>query len=218
MIGDAGTAGCVLSGKSFKGSAPNYLANFLPNTRGILIDKIATLVFQKMQISLQIPFCLTVRTNGMNSIQLLKIYNQFLYSKTALLKFIRPTAAHVFDVTDYFGLKLLTRLRLGLSHLNEHKFRHNFRDTINPLCTCSLEPETAIHFLLHCPYHNIHRKTLFESFSAIDETISDLSDPNFVTLLLYGNIRLYSNEQNTYILNSTISFIKSSERFYNALF
>ena len=113
------------------------------------------------------------------------------------MKFIRPAAAHVFDVTDHFGLQLLTRLRLGLSHLNEHKFRHNFRDTINPLFSCSLEPETVIHFLLDCPYHNIHRKTFFDSCSAIDEPISDLSDSNLVTLLLYGNIRLYNSDQNT---------------------
>ena len=98
------------------------------------------------------------------------------------------------------------------------KFRHNFHDTINPLCSCSLEPETVSHFLLHCPYHNIHRKTLFDSFGAIDESISDLSDPNLVTLLLYGNIRLYNSEQNTCILNNTISFLKSSERFDGPLF
>ena len=36
-------------------------------------------------------------------------------------------------------IKYLTRLRLGLSHLNGHKFRHNFQDCLNPLCPCSLE-------------------------------------------------------------------------------
>ena len=34
------------------------------------------------------------------------------------------------------GLKLSNRLRLGLSHLRERKFRHNFNDTINPFCCC----------------------------------------------------------------------------------
>ena len=29
-------------------------------------------------------------------------------------------------------------LRLELSHLNEHRFNHNFDDCINPLCLCSL--------------------------------------------------------------------------------
>ena len=29
--------------------------------------------------------------------------------------------------------KLLTRMQLGLSHLAEHKFRHNFQDCLNPI-------------------------------------------------------------------------------------
>ena len=37
------------------------------------------------------------------------------------------------------GIKYLSRLRLGLSYLNYHKFRHNFQDCLNPLCPCSLE-------------------------------------------------------------------------------
>ena len=138
--------------------------------------------------------------------------------KKAILKFIRPSAAHVFDVTDYSGLKLLTRLRLNLSHLNEHKFRHNFRDTINPLCPCSLEPETLIHFLLHCPLYSFHRTSLLDSVSAVDESISNLSDANLVNLLLYGNTTLYNNEENTAILNFTICYLRSTERFDTALF
>ena len=36
------------------------------------------------------------------------------------------------------GIKYLSRLRLTLSYLNFHKFRHNFQDCLNPLCPCSL--------------------------------------------------------------------------------
>ena len=50
------------------------------------------------------------------------------------------------------GVKLLVRLRFGFSHLHEHKFRQNFHDTLNLLCSCSLEPETSSHYLLR--YHN----------------------------------------------------------------
>ena len=51
--------------------------------------------------------------------------------KRALLKFIRPKPEQVFKIHHPKGLKLLTRLRLGLSHLREHKFRHNFNDSYN---------------------------------------------------------------------------------------
>ena len=40
----------------------------------------------------------------------------------------------LFSVYDPLGEKFLARLRLKFSHLKEHKFRHGFADTINPMC------------------------------------------------------------------------------------
>ena len=62
---------------------------------------------------------------------------------------------------DPTGLKLLTKLRFGFSHLNEHKFNHNFKGGINPLCFCNLELELVLHFFLYCHYFMDIRKTLF---------------------------------------------------------
>ena len=138
--------------------------------------------------------------------------------KKTLLKFIRVSPSHVYSVTDYVGLKLLTRLRLNLSHLCEHKFQHNFQDTVYPLCSCSLESESVTHFLLHCQFYNNERITLLDSLRDIDESIPNLSDVNLVNLLLYGDYKLYNTEINTIILNCTICFLKSSERFDNSLF
>ena len=36
----------------------------------------------------------------------------------------------VYNIHDPIGLKFLTRLRVNFSHLREHKFRHNFLDTL----------------------------------------------------------------------------------------
>ena len=130
--------------------------------------------------------------------------------KKSLLKFIRPSQDYVYNVNDYVGLKLLTRLRLNLSHLYEHKFRHNFQDTVNSLCSCSLESESTTHFLLHCPFYNNQRIALFVSIRDIDMTISNLSEDNLVNTLLYGNNEIYSSETNTRILNCTICYLKSS--------
>ena len=47
---------------------------------------------------------------------------------------------------NFEGLKLLTRMRLGLGYLADHKFRHNFQDCLNPICSCGQEIETASHF------------------------------------------------------------------------
>ena len=56
-----------------------------------------------------------------------------------LLSFIKPTENKTFSIYDPLGIKLINRLRVDFSHLNKHKFRHNFADTLNPLCSCSLE-------------------------------------------------------------------------------
>ena len=58
----------------------------------------------------------------------------------------------VFDIRNPKGIKLITRLRLGLSHIREHKFKQSFQDTLNPLCNCGHDIESTNHFFLHCPF------------------------------------------------------------------
>ena len=58
--------------------------------------------------------------------------------RNELLKFTRPIERKVFSINDSFGITMLTRLRLGFSHLREQKFRNGFKDTLNPLCSCSI--------------------------------------------------------------------------------
>ena len=48
----------------------------------------------------------------------------------------------LFSTHNPVGVKLFTSLRLQLSHLNEHKFRHGFEDTISPMCSCNAEIES----------------------------------------------------------------------------
>ena len=43
---------------------------------------------------------------------------------------------------------------IGMSHLREHKFKHNFQDCLNPICSCDLDIESTSHFLPHCPTFN----------------------------------------------------------------
>ena len=137
--------------------------------------------------------------------------------KNALLKFYRPKASPLFGIIDPIGTKYLTRLRVNLSHLREHKFQHNFSDTINPLCSCSLEAESTCHYLLRCLFFTPIRKTLLDNIVEMVGSISDLPDDKLVNLLLYGHDS-YSINTNRSILNCTISYIKSSERFENQLF
>lgn len=59
---------------------------------------------------------------------------------------------------DRVGIKLITRLRIGFSHLNNHKFRQNFKDAINPLCSCGKAIESALHYLLRKQHYTLRKK------------------------------------------------------------
>ena len=75
--------------------------------------------------------------------------------RNALINFIRPSENKIFTIHDQVDIKLLPRLRLGFIRSLEHKFRHNFEDTINPLCSCRIEPGTTVHFYLCYQFYNI---------------------------------------------------------------
>ena len=58
-------------------------------------------------------------------------------------------------------IKYLTRLRLEFNHLKEKKFRHNFQDTLNPLCSWDLLESESL--LAALPYlHNL-AKNIFDT-------------------------------------------------------
>ena len=137
--------------------------------------------------------------------------------KSRLLAFIRPVQSNVYYIFDPKGLKFLTHLRLGLSHLNEHKFRHNFQDCLNPLCSCSLEIEDTSHYLLHCQHFSNHRIDLMISVKSVIINFESMTNNRKQNILLYGDSRFDENK-NKFILQTTIDYLKKSERFYRSLF
>ena len=56
---------------------------------------------------------------------------------------MRPSQNRVHNYPNPKGIKLLTRLRVGLCHLREHKFKHSFQDTLNPICNCGEDIENT---------------------------------------------------------------------------
>ena len=52
--------------------------------------------------------------------------------RSSILKFIRPSPNSFYNFQNIMGVNLVTRLRIGLSHLREYKFKHSFQDTLNP--------------------------------------------------------------------------------------
>lgn len=64
-----------------------------------------------------------------------------------LLEFIRPSHNSTFYICNPYCITLLTRLCIGLNHLNEHKFKHGFNDTVNVICVCECAVESINLFL-----------------------------------------------------------------------
>ena len=82
--------------------------------------------------------------------------------------FIRPSAIKVYNVSVAISIKLITRLGLGFSHLREHKFKDNFRDTLNPLSSGNMEVESASHDFLRFHFFNALQATLMNNLRNID--------------------------------------------------
>ena len=108
-------------------------------------------------------------------------------------------------------------LCLGLSHLREHKFKHSFQDTLNPLCNCGMDVESSTHFLLQCPSYINERCTLMSNLNRINPQISQTFLQLLTNTLLFGNSS-YSDKTNTHILNATIDYIQLTKRFDEPLF
>ena len=87
-------------------------------------------------------------------------------------------------------MKLFTRWRFCLSYLNDHKFRNNFQDYINPICNCDHHIETATYFHLHCSYYAIARQTLINKINNLDSNILEHNKSFTANLLLQGDKNL----------------------------
>ena len=137
--------------------------------------------------------------------------------KKRILKFIRPLPNSISNIHNPLGIKYLTRIRVGLSHIKEHKFRHHFQDSVDPMCSCGSGVETATHFFLHCANFNFQRQTLFDRITTIDEKILAENEESIINTLLFGKPNS-ENSVNKVILNISIVYILSTERFNEPLF
>ena len=103
-------------------------------------------------------------------------------------------------------------MRLGLSHLSEHKFKHDFQDSLMPVCSNGNDIETSAHFLLLCPHYSNERSTVLNTIRNINRNIFDKSDLQITETVLYGDSSL-EDKSNTLILNATIDFPFVKKRF-----
>ena len=98
-----------------------------------------------------------------------------------MLASIRPSSSSTFLCNEPKGLKLIAKLRLGLSHLRFHEFRHIFQDALNPICNCGTIG------LPFCPNFSNERLNLLSKIWSNDEIILSKNDSNVSKMLLFGD-------------------------------
>ena len=103
----------------------------------------------------------------------------------------------------------LTRLRLGLSALNSHRFKYNFIDS--PLCpNCLNGNETLTHYFFDCPTHRIARTKLFQRLSG-ELGINVQDRASLLNILLEGETIMKQNLK--VLLSITLEYLTNSNRF-----
>ena len=134
--------------------------------------------------------------------------------KKKLLSIIRPPPKLVYRIHDPKGLSILTQLLVGLSKLNFHKFKYNFRDTLNPLCPTNDGVEDTEHYFLLCHTYAAARLDLLNSVNAILllHGMINLSNEELLKIILYGHEQL-PFDSNAKILTATLEYIQASKRF-----
>ena len=134
--------------------------------------------------------------------------------KKTIFKFIRLGPNNVLNIDNPYSLKLLTRLRLGLSHLCGHKFNHNFSDCLDEICMCGKDIESTNHFLLQCSLFLNERQVLMNKIRDIESSLIDQNENSLSYTFLFGKKNMNGSE-NTHILKAAIDYILSTDRFNN---
>ena len=120
-------------------------------------------------------------------------FESFSIFKKSILKFIRQFSNSILNCHNPKGIKLLTRSRLSLGNLCDHKFKHSVQDSLNPICKCRNDIKTTFYYLIHCPLFSNERIFLINNIQNINSNILNLNDYRFSEVLLFGN----SSFQNT---------------------
>ena len=103
---------------------------------------------------------------------------------------------------------------MGISKLNFHKFKHNFRDTVNPLGPTNDGIEDMEHFLLLCPSLEVPHRDLLTGVSALLQPLghTNLSNEFLMQILLYID-KDFPDSLNKDILLLTLRFIHETGHF-----
>ena len=117
----------------------------------------------------------------------IKAATSFFLLLASLLKMGCVYANSTYKIHNPNGIRLLTWVHHDLNHLNKHKFRHNFADCVNSLCSYSI--------IIYC----------------------NIKDYNIVTCVLVGFVRtlelIFSIQIYCPIDNDTMGLVEFTTHF-----
>ena len=197
--------------KLIKSQAPKYVTDLLPQPIANLTNynlrtqtnlRIPRMKLQSSKNSF-IPFATGLWNNlplGTRQTQSLNIFKNKIIPKLTISNYNRLCSG-------YYG-RLLTRLRLGLSGLNAHRFKYNLHNT--PTCPhCHLVPEDNYHYFIQCPTHRLARQHFFNLLSS-ELDLDTTNHKYLLNTILYGNINYLSQPS---LLKFTYQYIELTGRF-----
>ena len=136
--------------------------------------------------------------------------------KTELKSLIKPDKFKHFHIGPKESNSLLTRLRIGRTSLNSHRYTIGQSD--EPSCICHAKQESSEHFFLDCFLYTVERQTLFNLAEQIVPRFSRMNKKEKFQLFTRGiNIK----NPDFYHVNRQISlgvqyFILKTKRFVDA--
>ena len=107
------------------------------------------------------------------------------FSKKRILVFIRPSTNNTLHCRNRNAFKLITWLKLGLSHFPFKKFNHGIQDTLDLIYNCCTV-ETSNHYLLQCASFSNESLTIFNKLQSIDENVLSKKGSNISNVLFFG--------------------------------
>ena len=133
--------------------------------------------------------------------------------KSFLRKEMKPNKHKHFNRGNKFTNSLVTRIRVGRSALNEHKFV--IGQSESPQCLCYFRSESPSHYFLDCFLYSPERQILFGQIEHYIPNFLRLSKQKQLEIILMG---AFTDNEEYYRTNVSISlavqnFISHSKRF-----
>ena len=127
---------------------------------------------------------------------------------------LKPQKYKHFSRGNKYSNSLLTKIRVGRSELNQHKFTIGFID--NPQCLCYHREESPLHYFIDCFLYLPERQTLFAKIEHYIPMFKNFNKRRKLDLILRGyNI----DNPDLLSLNTTLTvevqnFILQTKRFF----